>query len=84
MSPPVSPSQSPPAIGGHVVSSPARSSGSLERNQSLPASVTLEGPSREAEVPISRLEKQASAPAPSLAKSEEGWASFEKTVEEGE
>ena len=77
----MSPSQSPPSIGGKAITSPARTSGSLERNQSLPTSITLDGD--ETDEPISRMERQASAPAPLLSKSEEGWASFEKTVEEG-
>ncbi|XP_071493965.1 uncharacterized protein [Diadema antillarum] len=84
-SPPISPSQSPPAfLPQPAGTSPARKSGSLERNQSLPASVMLDT-SQAMDPSMCRLEKQTSAPpAPALSRTEEGWASFEKTTEEEE
>lgn len=83
-SPAVSPSPSSPSFTPLPVVSPGRTSGSLERNQSLPASMVLDG--EETDVPTTkRLEKQTSAPpAPTLSKTEEGWASFEKVVDEEE
>ncbi|XP_072178504.1 uncharacterized protein [Diadema setosum] len=84
-SPPISPSQSPPAFMQQPAgTSPARTSGSLERNQSLPASVMLDA-TQAMDPSMCRLEKQTSAPpAPALSRTEEGWASFEKTTEEAE